>query len=139
MIRIYDSGYRGECPSEDVEQINCMGWLEKNFQERWPLIFHCPNEVTVDKKKPGWAMHLDKRKKKGVKNGVSDIIDFGVVRGAFELKRLDRTKRKPTAEQMDFLQSVDDSGGFAAVCYGREQFMLAYSDYLKYIASQGAR
>lgn len=136
MIRIYDSGYRGECPSEDVEQINSMGWLEHNHPDRWPLIFHCPNELTVDKKKPGWANHLDRRKKKGVKLGICDILDFGTVRGAFELKRLDRTKKRPTKEQLDFLEAVDASGGFAAICYGFEQFKLAYNDYIAYHVKQ---
>jgi hypothetical protein len=133
VIRIYDSGYRGECRQEWPEQIDCMGWLEFNHPDRWPLCFHVPNEVTVDKRKPGWAQHLAKRQKMGVKNGVSDIIDFGVIRGAFELKRLDRTQSPIRKEQKEFLQSVDDSGGFAAIVYGFEQFKLAYADYLEFV------
>ena len=136
MIRIYDSNYRGECPSEDVEQINSMGWLEKNYPDRWPLIFHCPSELTVDKKKPGWATHLAKRKKKGFKLGISDIIDFGVCRGAFELKRQDKTLKRPSKEQREFLAAVASSGGFAAICYGAEQFKLAYADYINYCIAQ---
>lgn len=133
MIRIYDSGYRGECSSEMVEQINCMGWLEKHQPDRWPLIFHYPAEA---KAKP---QYMAVRRKLGVKAGISDIIDFGEIRGAFELKRRDKTKSKVSKEQLAFLESVDASGGFAAICYSFEQFLLAYSDYLKYIASQGAR
>lgn len=138
MIRTYDSGYRGECSSETVEQINSMGWLEKNYPYRWPLIFHCPNEVTVDKKKPGWANHLLMRKKKGVRPGVPDIIDFGAIRGAFELKRKDRKAKgvKTTAEQREFLEAVAASGGFAAICYGAEEFKLAYADYINYCIAQ---
>lgn len=133
MIRIYDSGYRGECPSEIIEQINSMGWVEKHHPNRWPLVFHYPAET---KAKP---QYMAVRKKCGVKSGISDIIDFGAIRGAFELKRRDRTKSKVSKDQLEFLESVDASGGFAAICYSADQFMLAYSDYLKYIASQGAR
>lgn len=137
MIRTYDSNYRGECRHEWLEQIDCMGWLEFSHPDRWPLCFHTPNEVTVDKKKPGWAQHLAKRQKMGVKNGVSDIIDFGAIRGAFELKRLDRTQCKVTKEQRDFLKATDASGGFAAIVYGYEQFKLAYADYLIFVENNG--
>lgn len=133
MIRIYDSGYRGECPSEMVEQINSVGWLEKHYPDRWPLIFHYPAEV---KAKP---QYMAIRRKCGVKPGISDIIDFGAIRGAFELKRLDKTKSKVSNEQIEFLESVDASGGFAAIVYGYEQFLLAYSEYINYIQSHSAR
>lgn len=134
MIRTYDSQYRGKCRREELEQIDCASWLKFNHPERWPLIFHVANELTVDKKKPGWAQHLAKRQKMGVKNGVSDVIDFGIVRGAFELKRDDRTQSTPvTKEQREFLRAVDESGGFAAICYGFGQFKLAYADYLSFI------
>lgn len=133
MIRIYDSGYRGECPTEIIEQINCAGWLEKNHPERWPLIFHVANEIKAN------PQYMAKRKKMGVRSGVSDIIDFGEIRGAFELKRQDRTKSKVSEEQMAFLEAVDASGGFAAIVYGYSSFLLAYSEYLIYCSSQGAR
>lgn len=134
MIRIYDSGYRGECRKEEYEQIDCASWIQFNHPDRWPLIFHVPNELTVDKKKPGWAQHLAKRQKMGVRNGVPDIIDFGIVRGAFELKRLDRTQSSPvTKEQRAFLKATDESGGFAAICYGASQLKLAYADYLEFV------
>lgn len=133
MIRIYDSGYRGECPSERVEQINVMGWLEKNHPDRWPLIWHTPNEIKAS------PQYMAMRKKMGVKSGIADVIDFGVVRGAFELKREDRTKSSVSKEQRDHLGAVDASGGFAAIVYGYQQFLLAYSDYLAIVNSDSAR
>ena len=133
MIRIYDSGYRGDCPTEIIEQINSMGWVEKNHPDRWPLVFHYPAEV---KAKP---QYMAIRKKCGVKAGVSDIIDFGEIRGAFELKCRDKTKSKVSKEQLEFLESVDASGGFAAIVYGYQQFLLAYSDYLAIVNSDSAR
>lgn len=133
MIHIYDSKYRGECPSEMVEQINSMGWLEKHYPDRWPLIFHYPAEV---KAKP---QYMAVRRKCGVKPGISDIIDFGEIRGAFELKRRDKTKSRVSKEQIEFLESVDASGGFAAIAYGFDQMMLAYSQFIDYCSQHSAR
>lgn len=128
MIRIYDSGYRGGCRQEWAEQIDCMGWLEFNHPDRWPLCHHVPNEIKAS------PQYMQKRQKMGVKSGVSDIIDFGLIRGAFELKRLDKSKCSVSKEQRMFLQAVADSGGFAAIVYGFEQFKLAYADYLAFVA-----
>jgi hypothetical protein len=80
---------------------------------------------------------MQKRRKMGVKAGVSDIIDFGLIRGAFELKRLDRTKCKVSSDQRAFLQAVADSGGFAAICYGFSEFKRAYADYLQFVRDHG--
>lgn len=131
VIRIYDTGHRGPCRSERCEQIDSMGWLEKNHPDRWPLIFHPPNETN------GSAQHMQMRAKEGVRPGVSDIIDFGQVRGAFELKRCDRAKSRVSADQRDFLQAVANSGGFAAICYGFEAFKLAYADFLEFSRQSG--
>lgn len=130
MINIYDSHHRGECRQEWAEQIDAMGWLEFNHPDRWPLCFHCPNEVKAN------AQYMQKRQKMGVKAGVSDIVDFGHVRGAFELKRMDRTKSKVSKEQREFLDGVDESGGFAAICYGFQEFKKAYADFLEFVASK---
>lgn len=130
MIRTYDSGYRGECPSETVEQINSAGWLEKNHPEDWPLALHVPNEV---KAKP---QYMAKRKKMGVKPGPSDWLIMRTPPGAFELKRRDRTKSKTSKDQREFLDAVAASGGFAAICYGAEEFKLAYADYINYCIAQ---
>lgn len=129
MIRTYDSHYRGECRSEMCEQIDSASWLEFNHPDRWPLIFHVANEISA---KP---QYMQRRKKEGVKPGVADLIDFGAVRGAFELKRRDRTKCTVRKEQREFLEAVDASGGFAAICYGFDELRKAYADYLAFVES----
>lgn len=131
MIRIYDSGYRGDCRVETIEQIDCASWLQYNYPERWPLIWHTPNETKAT------ASYMQKRQKMGVKSGVSDIIDFGLVRGAFELKRLDKSKCKVGKDQREFLEAVDASGGFAAIVYGFSEFKKAYADYLEFVRLRG--
>ncbi|QHJ83058.1 MAG: hypothetical protein [Caudoviricetes sp.] len=128
VIRTYDSNYRGECRSEMCEQMDCASWLEFNHPDRWPLIFHVPNEIRAN------PQYMQRRKKEGVKPGVSDLIDFCAVRGAFELKRRDKSKCKVSKEQREFLEATAASGGFAAICYGFEQFRVAYADYLIFVA-----
>lgn len=127
MIHTYDSHHRGDCRQEWAEQIDCMGWLEYNHPDRWPLCWHTPNEVKAN------PQYMQKRQKMGVKPGVADIIDFGVIRGAFELKRMDKSKCTVSTDQRAFLKAVDESGGFAAIVYGFEQFKLAYADYLQFV------
>lgn len=131
VVRVYDSGFRGQCRQEWAEQIDSAGWLEFNHPERWPLCFHVANEIRAN------PQYMQKRKKMGVNPGVADMIDFGQVRGAFELKRCDRKKCKVSSDQREFLQAVADTGGFAAICYGFEQFKLAYADYLKFVKENG--
>lgn len=124
MIRIYDSGYRGDCRSERCEQIDAISWISFNYPERFPLIFHCPGEMKAK------AQYMQMRAKEGVKAGVPDIIDLGGIVGLFELKRLDRTKSKVSNEQKSFLQAGADAGHFVAVCYGFVEFKKAYVDFL---------
>ena len=130
MIRIYDSGYRGDCRSERCEQIDAIGWLKHNYPDRWPLIFHCPGETKAS------PQHMQMRAKEGVKAGPPDIIDLGGIVGLFELKRVDRTKSKVSKEQKEFLLAGAECGHFAAIVYGFEQFKLAYADYLSFIAEK---
>lgn len=130
MIRTYDSGYRGDCRTERCEQIDSISWLAFNYPERFPLIFHCPGETKAS------PQHMQMRAKEGVRAGVPDIIDLGGIVGLFELKRLDRTKSKVSREQREFLENGVDAGHFTAICYGFEQFKLAYADYLAFIASK---
>lgn len=131
MIRIYDPNYRGECRSERCEQIDCISWLKAIHPDRWPLIFHCPGETKAS------PQHMQMRAKEGVKPGPPDIIDLGGIVGLFELKRLDRTKSSVSKDQKEFLLNGSNAGHFAAICYGFEQFKLAYADYLEFVRERG--
>ena len=132
MTNIYDSGHRGPCRSERCEQIDAMSWLAKHYPERFALIFHCPGETRAN------AQHMQMRAKEGVKPGIPDIIDMsGPVCGLFEMKRADRTKSRPSADQLKVLQAAADAGHFACICYGFECFKLAYADYLQFVREHG--
>ena len=128
MTAIYNPNFRGECRSERMEQIDAMGWLQKNHPDRWPLIFHCPNETRAN------VQHMQMRAKEGVKPGIPDIIDPNNFRcGFFELKRLDSTKSRPSKDQIEFLERAAAAGHFTAICYGYEQFKIAYADFLRFV------
>lgn len=131
MIRTYDSGYRGACRTERAEQIDCISWVDHNFPERSTLLFHPANEAK------GTASHHALRKKEGVRGGVSDIIDLNNTPSFIcELKRKDRTKSALSPTQKTFTAAADAAGHFVCVCYGFEQFKLAYNDYIAYHVKQ---
>lgn len=138
-IHTYNSGLFVEGPvrSEFCEQVDSMGWIQKNHPDRWPLVWHTANEVKAS------AKHMQDREKAGVKAGVPDIVDAGgPINGFFELKRLHHRpapgkpirRSYPTKAQREFLAEAAARGHFAAICYGFDQFKKAYADYLKFIA-----
>lgn len=118
--------------SESCEQIDCMNWLAKNYPERFDLCFHCANEVKAN------AQYMQKRAQIGVKSGVPDIVDVnGRITGFFELKKVPyrdekgRINRNTVSKsQREFLEKASKKGHFCAVCYGFEQFKVAYLEFL---------
>lgn len=132
MIHTYNPNHRGPSRSERCEQIDAMGWLEKHYPDRWPLIFHVPNETRAN------PQHMQMRRKEGVKAGVPDIIDTnGPITGFFEMKRLDSSKSRLSTDQLAFLERAAEKGHFCAVCYGFESFRQAYGDFLALIGESG--
>lgn len=121
--------------SERGEHLSCAAWLKEFHADRWQWVFHCPNESRA---RPQYRAMLASM---GVKPGIPDLIDLdgqrGII-GMFELKRRDK-KARPTKEQNVFLLNNAQAGGFSAVCWGYEQFVIAYSDYLEYCLTCGAK
>lgn len=109
-----------------------MNWLAKHYPDRFDLIFHSPNEVKAS------AQYMQKRAQLGVKSGVPDIIDVnGRITGFFELKKVPyrdekgRINRNTVSKsQREFLEKASKKGHFCAVCYGFEQFKVAYQEFL---------
>jgi hypothetical protein len=105
-----------------------MNWLKEYWPEFWALSFHVPNESR------GTPKHHEIRAKEGVKPGVYDIVCLKPWKGypyaVFEMKRRDRTKSVISRDQKAFGFECESAGGFVAVCYGVEQFKLAFMDYV---------
>lgn len=118
-IYVFDSGYRGDCPKEETEQMAYGTWMKWRFPDI--LWFHVPNETGT---KSG-AQFVLKRQKMGVRKGVSDnvILTAGVNHkcALIELKRRDKTKSKIGKEQMEILHQAHDLGHFAAIAYGADE------------------
>lgn len=122
-IYIFDSGYRGPCPKEEIDQMAYGLWMGYRFPD--VNFFHVPNETGT---KSGVQFVL-KRQKMGVKNGVHDnlILTPGISwpYGVLELKRRDRTKSKVSQNQWDFGDKAVRDGGFAAIAYGVDELKKA--------------
>ena len=128
MIEIYDSGYRGPCRHEDAEHIDCVAWVRYHYPEHAKLILHPVNESKVP------AQYRGKLSKMGLLPGVSDLILLYPATGhpyaMFELKRRDRTKSRLSTTQRGTLMAGDNVGAFASVCYGFDQFKIAFAKYI---------
>ncbi len=122
-IYVFDSGYRGPCPKEEIDQMAYGLWMEYRFPE--VNFFHVPNETST---KSGVQLII-KRQKMGVKSGVHDniILHRGIAwpYGSLELKRRDKTKCKVSTNQWKFGEYVVKDGGFAGIAYGIDELKKA--------------
>lgn len=111
---------------ESTDQMACTAWLNYHFPEmNW---FHVPNEGNRS------ASYADKMKRCGLKSGVSDFIimmPMNEYHGAvIELKREDGLPSNVSNEQNEFLEKCCNSGYYAAVAFGFEEFKKSICDYL---------
>lgn len=122
-IWVFDSGYRGDCPKEETDQISYGLWMQHRFPN--VLWFHVPNE-TGTKSGPQF---VEKRRRMGVRSGVSDnvILTRGINHkcALIELKRRDKTKSKVSKSQTDVLEEAIVEGHFGAIAYGLEEIKKA--------------
>ncbi|MEG0209101.1 MULTISPECIES: VRR-NUC domain-containing protein [Gammaproteobacteria] len=113
---------------EEVHQVNSVTYMRVKQPDL--LFWHTVNE---GKKNITAALRDDQA---GLLKGVSDfVIIIGIRPGcrytfaAIELKRVNKSgkgKASPVSEaQRDFLRKVREKGGFAAVAYGKSEFVKA--------------
>lgn len=126
-VFIFDSGYRGECPREDIEQINSVSWFRNKYPELIHLCFHPVNESKVS------AHYRGKLSKMGLQSGIADWVILSPSNGyhyaCIELKRANRRKSTVSKTQKLHLNAVAECGGFAAVAYGFNEFKKAVEFY----------
>lgn len=122
-LRVYDSGYRGDCPLESAELKTFFNQIRGKYPDTWgKLAFHQRNEG----KKTHAQVQVEKME--GATAGVCDII---VAPGFYcELKRKDRTKSRLPPVEKQFLELVAERGGFACIAYGWEQAWVAFNEWL---------
>lgn len=122
-IWVFDSGYRGDCPKEETDQISYGLWMQHRFPD--VLWFHVPNETGTR----SGPQFVEKRRRMGVRSGVSDnvILTRGINHkcALIELKRRDKTKSKVSKSQTDVLEEAILEGHFGAIAYGLDEIKKA--------------
>lgn len=119
MVEIYDSGFRGDCPSEDGEQMTFLAWLRFNYPQLFLVTFHVKNEGQLAAKNK-YAM-ASRDKKMGLVRGVNDIMIMSNPVICMEFKRKDKTKSSVSKDQLTWLQRMDEQGHRAVIVYGADE------------------
>lgn len=125
-LQVYgDTKYRGECPQESAEQITFFNRLRAEHPDTWGRVaLHPKNE---EKRSGRQFNQLARDKSMGLSPGASDIIiPLGF---ACEMKRRDHTKSAWQPGQIEYLEFVHNSGGFACVALGWEAAWEAFTEW----------
>jgi hypothetical protein len=110
---------------ETAEQIALIDWIK--FQHPWLLkhTIHIPNERKCTKIY-GFIL-----KRMGLLKGASDLfiaLPNSEYSGLFiEMKS---AKGRPTPEQKEFIQLMNDTGYYACICYSAIEAIAVIKDYL---------
>lgn len=126
-----DKDRRGECPTEQTEQINIFSWLEFNHPELSAIAVHPKNEG-----KRSWGQVHHDKKSGSINTGASDVIIPGSPSFVCEIKRANHTKSQWQKGQREYLENASDCGAFVCVALGLEGFKQAVKDYLTTINAQ---
>jgi len=120
-----DQAYRGDCPSEAVEQVTFFARIRKKYPDTWGRIaLHPRNE---GKRSHFQALH---QKAEGMTSGACDIIIPGSPAFVCELKRRDHKKSVWQRDQMEYLLAAQELGSFACVALGADAAEEAFIQYL---------
>lgn len=129
-VKVYFSGYQGECMLEDTDLIALVSWFDYNHEDITDLFVHVVNESK------GKVQHRVKLKKKGLRKGFPDtalLKPNGKYHGLFlELKRKCKKASTPvSSDQRRILNALSDQGYFCAVCYGLDEAKKCIKEYLQ--------
>jgi hypothetical protein len=120
-----DEAYRGDCPTESMEQVTFFTRLRKKYPNSWGIIaFHPRNEG-----KRSWVKAAIE-KAEGMVKGTSDVIIPGNPSFVCEIKRKDHTKSKWQDGQQEFLNAAKEAGSFVCIALGADAAEDAFRFYL---------
>lgn len=120
-----DVSFRGECPSEAVEQVTFFARLRRQYPDTWGrLAIHPRNEGKRDYRQTA------KQKAEGMTPGASDIVIPGSPSFVCELKRQDHTKCRWEHGQAEYLAAAQNAGAFACVALGCDAAWEAFHEWL---------
>jgi hypothetical protein len=124
-IKVYgDTGFRGNCPSETLEQVTFFSRLRRLHPEYGAVALHPRNE--------GKRTHLQaaKEKSEGMVTGATDIVIPSNPSFVCELKRRDHTKSSLGEEQIRYMRAASSIGCFVCIALGADAAMEAFQDWL---------
>lgn len=115
--------------SESQEQQMLMKWIDFAMS-KYPalgLIYHIPNERKCSNWQGG------KLKREGVRAGVPDLClpVANKNHNALYIEMKRKKGNKPTANQLLWLNKLNEYGNLAVVCYGSDQAITVIEKYLK--------
>jgi len=122
-VRYFGGEYRGECPTEAVEQATFFSKLRRERPALGSVAIHPRNEAQL---RGGQFRAITRHKAEGMNPGASDIIIPGAPTFVCELKRRDRTKSKWQPGQQDYLRNIARMGCFACVAFGADEAWKAF-------------
>jgi len=125
-IAVYgDQTYKGECPSEGVEQVTFFTRLRMRYPDSWGIIAIHPRNEGIRT----WAKAAIE-KAEGMAKGAADIIIPGSPSFVCEIKRRDHSKSKWQDGQQEYLNAAQKAGSFVCVALGADAAILAFEEYL---------
>lgn len=127
---------------EHGEQANFITWVSMQYGSRPDynerLLFAVPNGAWFGGAHKGIQVAMfNKFRAEGFKTGVADLIYLqprgGYSSLAIEMKAVDRKGKKGAVseDQEKFIQAVLDNGGLATVCYGCDEAMAVFDNYMR--------
>lgn len=121
-ISVYgDVRFRGDCPSETLEQVTFFARLRRQYPASWGAIaVHIRNEGKRHK------FQAAQEKSEGMVTGAPDIIIPGRRTFICELKRRDHTKSTLGKDQLAYLLVAQEAGAFVCVALGADSAMEAF-------------
>ena len=121
-----NADFRGECPSEALEQVTFFARVRRMYPDGYGLLaLHPRNE--------GRRTHLQvaKEKSEGMTTGATDIVIPGRPAFVCELKRRDHTKSKLADEQLAYLRASSSAGAYACIALGVDAAWEALQDWIE--------
>lgn len=125
-IKVYgDTSFRGNCPTEAVEQVTFFAELRDLYPTTWGRVAtHIRNEGKRT------VQQAVRDKLEGLTKGAADIIIPADVTFVCEMKRQDHTKSQWQEGQVEYLLACQRAGAFVCVALGWEAAMVAFQDWL---------
>jgi hypothetical protein len=125
-IKVYgDQSFRGDCPSESLEQVTFFNRLRREYPDTWGKIaLHPRNEGQRS------FRQVAHQKAEGMVSGAADVIICGSPTFVCEIKRRDHTKSTWQPDQVEFLLQAVAAGSFVCVALGADAATGAFNEYL---------